>query len=362
MSEIAERVAQALPPEATHRAIARDVDMTPDALSRALSGERRFSAIELARLADRLNVDLHWLITGFADPRRSMIAARHDFDPATGLRAVPGRASDESLIADISLAYRQALDALHRPKRDIPREVEGVRAALGQDFVRPFADRLERNLGIDVVRVTGLSTSWSLRIGDHLIIVLAATGNWFRENWSIAHELGHLVNGHLDKDQEHSTSAHDERSANSFAAQLLLPDAVMRSVDWKSLSLSDLADFVWIMGVSTDAVARRMSGVGMDAPELVREWAAQPTQRLLRRHWRAIDPFDDPITRRMDEASVRRFPVTLQDAHVELIGSGALGKDTLAWMLGVPADELDVDAPLPPEPLSAEELVDMLGA
>jgi hypothetical protein len=37
--------------------------------------------------------------------------------------------------------------------------------------------------------------------------------------------------------------------------------------------------------------------------------------------------------------------VSLQHAHLEKIASGALGKGTLAWMLGIAADELEVEAP-----------------
>ena len=73
-----------------------------------------------------------------------------------------------------------------------------MRAVLGYGFVRPFADRLEKYLGVEVVRVTELSTAYSLTVGGRAVIAVPATGNWFRENWDIAHELGHLIMGHHD--------------------------------------------------------------------------------------------------------------------------------------------------------------------
>src|SRR3984957_16654855 len=111
MSSIGDRVLQRLEqisPRLLHRSVAEGVGMTPDAFSRALSGKRQFSAIELARLADRIGADLHWLITGRLDPHRISVAARHDFDHETGQRSIPGRDGDERTLTDIALAYRQA--------------------------------------------------------------------------------------------------------------------------------------------------------------------------------------------------------------------------------------------------------------
>ncbi|HYU86850.1 MAG TPA: DNA-binding protein, partial [Kribbellaceae bacterium] len=65
-----------------------------------------------------------------------------------------------------------------------------MREALGLDFVRPLADRLQRVLDVDVVRVADLSTAYSFTIGGRSVIAVPATGNWFFENWSMAHELG----------------------------------------------------------------------------------------------------------------------------------------------------------------------------
>ena len=57
----------------------------------------------------------------------------------------------------------------------------------------------------------------------------------------------------------------------------------------------------------------------------------------------------DEITGRMDAASRRRVPLSVQETRLELIASGAVGRATLAWMLGIDADSLDVDAPEIPE-------------
>ena len=84
------------------------------------------------------------------------------------------------------------------------------------------------------------------------------------------------------------------------------------------------------------------------------------TQKLLRRHWTGAR-YGDPITQRMTEAGGRRFPSWLKAAHLEQIAAGAIGKGTLAWMLEVSADALEVDEPAPAEELDDIDLDKLLG-
>lgn len=358
MESIGARVASLLPEGRTHKTIASEVGMTPDAFSRALRGERGFAAIELARLADLLGADLHFLITGEPDPARLVIAARHEYDPATGRRHVPGADDDSQGLADVELAYRQA-ELSQLAKSQLPTSTEQARELLGTDFIRPFVDRLE-SLGIDVVRLPGLSTAYSFTVAGRAVIVVPGSGNWFRENWSLAHELGHLVLGHTDPNSMGAARDRHERAANAFAADLLLPEDIVRGFDWTGLTPSDLASRVWNLGISTDALANRLASLRIPTSPIVGEWAGSPTQRLLRRHWIPTEG-GDPITKRMDAASTRRFPLALQDAHLALIAEGVLQKDTLAWMLGVEPESLEVDEPTPASSLPPADLAAVLG-
>lgn len=63
----------------------------------------------------------------------------------------------------------------------------------------------------------------------------------------------------------------------------------------------------------------------------------------------------------MDAAATRRFPLALQEAHLALIARGSLPKSTLAWMLDVDEDSLEVDEPAPPKPMGSAELAAVLG-
>lgn len=361
MPSIGDRVLQSLEqmrPDLRHREVAEQVGMTPDAFSRALSGKRQFASVELARLSEMIGVDVHWLITGHPDPNRLNVAARHDFDHVTGRRTVPGREGDARALEDIALAYRQAFPE-PTSSGAWPKSSAAVREALGPDFVRPFAERLEQHLGIGVVRVAELSTAYSFTVGGRPVIAVPATGNWFRENWDLAHELGHLVLGHHDEGISRAEADRHEAAANAFAADLLLPAETLKGIDWDSMGDEDLARLVWHWGVSTDALCRRLNALTGQVPTCVARWADGPTQRLLRHHL-SIDSELDEITMRMDQASQRRFPLSLQEAHLERVASGAIGRATLAWMLGIDADALEVDSPEIPE-VDAEDLAAALG-
>jgi Zn-dependent peptidase ImmA (M78 family) len=330
-------------PDLRHREVAEQIGMTPDAFSRALSGKRQFAAIELARLTELIGGDLHWLITGQPDPNRLSVAARHNFNHATGRRTIPGREGDAQALEDIALAYRQAFPE-SASSGTWPKSANAVREILGPNFVGPFADRLEQHLGIGVVRVAELSTAYSFTVGGRPVIAVPATGNWFRENWDLAHELGHLVLGHHDDGISEAEADRHEAAANAFGADLLLPAETLKGIDWDSLDDEDLACLVWRWGVSTDALCRRLNALTGQIPTCVARWAVEPTQRLLRHHLQTESELDE-ITTRMDKASRRQFPLNLQEAHLERVASGAIGSATLAWMLGIDADSLEVDAP-----------------
>ena len=343
-------------PDATQGQVADQLGMTPDALSRALSGHRAFSSIELARLADLTGTDLHELITGKPDPSRLTFIARHTYDRDTHERSVPGRVPDEDVLRDLELVYRQAGElAASSPTPDSPTK---IRAELGEGFVRPFADRVERQLGIDVVRVPGLSTAYSFTVSLRKVIAVPAVGNWFWENWCLAHELGHFACGHHDARQV--TKLH-EWEANDFAAELLLPENEIRSRDWRHMTPGELGELVWAYGVSTEAISHRLNTLGLPHAESVDSWATQTTQKLLRRYVPRLSLGQDEITIRMSEAATRRFPLELRNAHINGIANGALGKKGLAWMLDVDANALEVETPAPhPEP-DIDELASMLG-
>ncbi|MGW6197360.1 ImmA/IrrE family metallo-endopeptidase [Kribbella sp. NPDC055110] len=361
-----ERIASALP-ATRQRDIAEQIGMTPDAFSRALNDKRAFSSIELSMLAELLDADLHWLITGKADPHGVRIAARHEFDRVTGEHSVPGREQDDQELANVALAYRQAYPDAGHPSAALPMSAGELREALGDDFVRRIADRVEERLDVDVVRVAGLTTDYSFTVGGRHVILLAARANWFRSNWSVAHELAHLALRHHDVED---AQGGQEAAANAFAAELLLPRSVLGAVDWRASSPPELAQFVWDAGVSCEALATRLTSLQLRVSPRVRKLLDGSTQRLLREHLSEVAgpaatsgqfalPID-LITERMSASAMRRFPLSLQAAHVRRIAVGEISPGTLAWMLDTAEEDLVVDRPTPVHE-SVDSLASALG-
>ena len=335
--------------------VASAVGMTTDALSRALNGQRGFSASELAAIARLLDADLHYLSTGEADPHTLTVSARHAFDPDTRRRSADGAEADRTVINGVVLALRQA--DLHTSPPELPRTPDEMANLLGQDFARDFINRLDA-LGINVIRIEDISTAYSFMADGRPVIVIRSTGNWFYENWSLAHELGHLCLGHSGIVPGSAVVDAAEAAANEFAAELLLPATALIDVD-ESVVESAMAELIWAYGVSTEAMRNRLENLDRPVSGSVQALLLKNTQRALRHHW--IWGADDPITERMTEASARRFPQSWIEGHLARIAQGTLHKDTLAWMLGVASEALEVEEPPSTGPTDTADLADLLG-
>ncbi|WP_312349224.1 hypothetical protein [Actinomyces sp.] len=76
--------------------------------SKSLSGERRLSAVEFARIADALETSLYWLVMGEPDPMEVRIAARHSFDGNGRCHRADAIDADRQTLQDIAVLYQQA--------------------------------------------------------------------------------------------------------------------------------------------------------------------------------------------------------------------------------------------------------------
>ena len=278
--------------------------------------------------SDELHADIHELITGEINPHQVLVNARHNYDHSTANRSVPTFEEDKIVLEEICVAYTQAgLPAReHKVDTDDP---AALRDSLGPGFTRPFADKLEERLHIDIIRVNDLGTAYSGTTSGRTFIAIPTTGSWFRENWDLAYELAHIA------------GLRTEAEANGFAAKLLLPEDLVRSVNWAAASPEAIAEFLWQTGVSTAALKVRLEALRIpfsDKSHLL----TQNTQRALRvaRSWSS--EFGDEITIRMEAASRRRFPIALQEAHEVGVEEGRLGPGYLAWMRGVEAEWIAV--------------------
>lgn len=349
--EVGERVREVLDGR-QQKEVAAEVGMTPDAFSRSLKGERAFSTLELTELSGVLGADLHWLITGAPDPRALALAARHAYDSDRRVHHLEGSDGDTAIVDDVALAFRQVAATGEVPisRGELPGTVEGVRDALGEGFVETFVRRVQEALDVDVVVLPGLSTDYSFVIEGRRVVLLRATANWFRANFSLGHELAHLVLGHHDEQTNRA-----EQDANDFAAQLLAPEAEFRAIDWTSPA--EVAELVWRLGISTQTVRIRLGQLGIEPAKYVAESLELGTRTFLLQQEGLGVNVREAVIHRMERASRRRFPSWLEQAHTEAVRAGSLGAGTLEWMLGVEAGDLssgrDERPPMDPKDLAA---------
>ena len=342
MGEVGARIRSLMPDGMSQRELADRAGMTPDALSRALSAQRGLSPLEVAAIAQTLGADTHWLITGAPDPFAVSVAARHAWDARTRERINPGRQDDQPALAQVAALYRGAYPQGPAPSVELPPSPDAVRDLLAPPFVSTFADVVERRLGIDVIRIPGLRTDYAIRIGGRGVIVLATQSSWFRSNWSLAHELGHLALAHHSTYDSPRKIRDDEKTADAFAAALLLPVHVLEElviVDDERV----IASLVWGLGVSTEAVRNALRKAKLTASPIVTEALTKATPRLLRDNAAVLrgDATVDPVITREQAASARRFPAPLLSALQTQIDIGAASPELLAWALDVPVDDID---------------------
>ncbi|MNN80029.1 hypothetical protein D3C81_1967230 [compost metagenome] len=88
----------------------------------------------------------------------------------------------------------------------------------------------------------------------------------YRNRFTIAHELGHVVLGHVTderspkRDTTFTNDDPDERYANAFAATLLMPEKYVRKLYRSARNIQELAD---AFGVSTAAMNFRLKNLGI---------------------------------------------------------------------------------------------------
>lgn len=344
MREIGERIKSRMPEGMTQQSLAEAMEMTPDALSRMLNGKRGITMTELGKAAEVLGASAHWLVTGHKDPYAMRFAARHTYDFDTHRHINEGREKDREVLDHIAEVYRAAHGSLRASSVVLPKTAKQMREALGDGFVNDFAARVKEVLDVDVMKRSGLSTDYSLCIVGRRVVVLNKQF-WARTNWSLAHELGHLVQGHLDRDGDIAGEA-DEKQANAFAAELLLPEKWMRNFNWPALTRADVARMVWEAKVSAAAMRVRIETLRLKASDEVREALELTTPKLL-------TLARTSAAERYRDVFVPDWSPTVIAALLEETEKGNADPMLTSRVLGVPVDDIDF-----PEPPSEEEMVE----
>ncbi len=337
----------------TQAQLAQLVSIDPSALSRSLAGHRNFKSLEIARIAEVLNVSTQELLSE-EEPRRVALAARAQPDTTPALRSALELAEEmldlDQLLTELGFEARgsircpveDGIPALHQGE-----ELAGrVRAAMrigDQELPYELAELallIEQTLGIDIgfsalpPGLDGLSTtrgSFSLALVSSGV---AAT----RRRFTLAHELGHLAaddSQHLTVD-ENVFGAHrqrpDEQRANGFAAAFLMPAETLRAaVPPGFISEAVVAELLARYGVSLDALAFRLHNVGIVNAATRNRIRSMSSSGIALRSGRTSD---------LQARNDRRAPGSLLHRAVEAYVAGRLSIRPLATLLRVDPDQL----------------------
>src|SRR6266699_2212774 len=336
----------------SRRAFAHEIGLDDSKLSKSLSGTRRFSSLDLARIADRWSVTVDWLVTGedqplaiaarttSGDARTALEAGKRystmrddlaslgwpqpwwpmRLDAVNGTYAEQGRALARSALARVTRAGRSVDDV------DLPGVTEEV---FGADVAVVALDA-----GFD-----GLAASSA----DAKLIVLGTSQVPARQRFTLAHELGHLLVGddqgvHLDRDIYDKAQAKDpsEMRANGFAAAFLMPEDVLReAVGSDGLTESGFATLACDLKVTPSALAFRLRDL-----RLIDSGTCDRYKSVSAAKAATIAGRGEELARRVTLANTPRPPgLLVRDAYAAY-ETGATTLRPYANLLGVDVDEL----------------------
>ncbi|MFJ8539325.1 helix-turn-helix domain-containing protein [Streptomyces sp. NPDC093591] len=356
-------------------AFAEAIGLTSDKLSKSLTGVRRFTSLDLARIAEFGNTTVDWLLTG-REPQRPAFAARTS-TPAVDER---GRERLKDLVERFTTAYEVIdllglspdLPELPAVRADLKRYVDqGVALAedalgrlrvegapsVGELGTADLVQAMEGTFGLDVAKVglpDGLDgAAW--QADGFRLIMIALTDVPTRQRFTLAHELGHILA--MDAQdlltETHLSPGHQkdltEVRANVFAANLLMPrDEIVSALQEGELTDERLTGLVVRFQVSPSALAARLGQFGAIAPETASRLRGLTTQTC---HW--LTGQSDLYEARKTWSQAKRLPFRPAQLLYEAYLAGDTTLRPLAAYTGLDVDR--VRAMLEPEPVPQDE-------
>lgn len=332
------------------RTIAERIGIDPTKLTKSLSGNRRFTSLELALLAQLGNRTVDWLLTGrssrsWAFAHRLNASSASDANKAGELAIRELAQHHEGLEA---LGFLPTVsfvdDAPSSPTSFVVAgntlanwALEKMTVALRGLSNADLIAHIEETFNLDVV-ITELPDGcdgMSYEDGSLRVILLAATDRAVRQRYTLAHELGHIL-AH-DADQEviresigGSTSLR-ERRANVFAASFLAPATeIMAAYATGTETPERLA---WDFAMSPESFSWRLFNLHLldekSRQELARKSAASIASEL----GETPEQFDRDQT-----AQAPRPPLRIASGYLRAFYAGQATLNPVASMLGIDRD------------------------
>jgi Zn-dependent peptidase ImmA (M78 family)/transcriptional regulator with XRE-family HTH domain len=319
-------------------------------LSKSLGGARRFSSLDLARIADACGVTVDWLVTG-AEPALAVAA-----------RTTGGSAGEAVRIAKRHSRLRGDLAALGYPQPWRPVQIpessgyldRGKRLAVAAlariaECSRSVTELdlpalIEDVFGVDIAVVALGSGFDGLAVSsvEVRLVVLATAHVPARQRFTLAHELCHLLVGddqglHLDNDVFDKTQRKEagEQCANAFAAEFLMPEGLLRARIDVGLTTESFAALASELMVSPSALALRLQAL-----RFIDAGVAEPWKSITAAKAAALADRGDDFARRVAATTRTRPPGLLVRDAFAAYQSGKTTLRPYANLLGIDVDEL----------------------
>jgi Zn-dependent peptidase ImmA (M78 family)/DNA-binding XRE family transcriptional regulator len=336
--------------------LATRVELTQSAVSRIESGDRGVDSLELAAIADALDVSVLDLLESEPVAEELRVAARLDqtTEPATVDRAL-NRVLDvvrlDRLLDELGEPERGRQERTElQPPREGPAVVQGQRLAervrqlwsLGDDPLPPnLFSLIEDQSGLGIAleplqeRIAGLCA----RVDDLAIALIDSSAIVGRQRFTAAHELCHLLVGDGEQvlvDERLTGRSLVEMRANSFAAHFLMPvKALRRYLRGRDVDEEVAVELQYTFGVSLDALLWHL--VNLD---LISEYRRQQIHGLGPKALAFRYGYGDEWNRLEYERNVRRPPRPVHQRALAAYSKGLIGIEPLADLVG----RRDVDA------------------
>jgi Zn-dependent peptidase ImmA (M78 family)/transcriptional regulator with XRE-family HTH domain len=353
MQGISERVLRLIEASGLSRGdFARRIGLDDSKLSKSLGGTRRFSSLDLSRIADQYDVTVDWLVTG-EEPALALAARTTGGQAGAALKAARLYTSMRADMA--SLGYPQ-------PWRPVQADIStGTYAEQGQRLADAAIARVqqagrlvtdanlpsvvEEAFGADIA-VIGLDDGFdglAASSDGAKLVVLATSRLPARQRYTLAHELGHLLAGddqdvHLDRDIYDRAQVRDpsEMRANSFASAFLMPANRLRdAIGSDGVTESVFAELACELRVSPSALAFRMLQL-----RFVDAGRCDRYKRITAARAASIAGRGDDFAQSVAEANKLRPPgLLVRDAYAAY-ETGAATLRPYANLLGVDVDDL----------------------
>lgn len=276
--------------EMSQTQLAEAIGLDASKMSKSLGGQRRFSSLEYARIAEVCEVSTDWLLTGADD--RVALAAR-----AESGSNVADAAAQARRIVELAEVAEELGREWSRPVVDVGTlsgrwRDDGERLAAAalrvpgaDDLVggEDLAGGIERAFAVDVGIVDlGEAVDGLCAVqGETRVLLAAPTPVAARQRFTLAHELAHALAGddaglRVDVDVYKPGRDGSEQRANSFAAAFLMPAHTLVNriggIDAAALDRELIASIALDLKVTPTALIHRLEGLriidGMTAGRL----------------------------------------------------------------------------------------------